>query len=426
MTEESFLWGLLIVIIILDLSFAAIKAAFTYTRLPFLLNHQNKEDSALSRAIKVMERPRVRTTLRLSLLFTHIFTAGVLVLILKGLLLQPLWAYLLSLFATLIILAFLEYLIEGAVLKDPEKAVMQLSGFALLLDYLFMPLAWITTILLGEKASVVTLDSFTEEELRNWVEEGQSEGSLEREERQMIYSIFQFADTFAREIMVPRIDVLALDVTSTIGQARQAFQDAGHSRVPVYEDTIDNVVGLLYAKDLLSVQDDSLTLDSQRQILRDAYFVPEAKKVDELLAEMQSKGIHMALVVDEYGGVAGVVTLEDIVEEIVGEIRDEYDEKEVVPYQQINENEYSFSGRISLDDFNEMMGTSILANNTDSLGGYIYGMLGHVPSPGEEIAADGVTLKIEEVIGRRILKVLTTRTQKENHTAGDHHAERDG
>ncbi len=425
MTEESFLWGFLIVIIIFDLLFAAVKAAFTYTRLPFLLNHQDKEDAALGKAIKVMERPRVRTSLRLALLFTHLFTAGVLVLILKSLLLQPLWAFLLSLVATLFILAILEYLIEGVVLKDPERAVMQLSGFALLLDFFFMPLAWITTTLLGKKASIVTLDSFTEEELRNWVEEGQAEGSLEREERQMIYSIFQFADTFAREIMVPRIDVLALDVTSTIGEARQAFQDAGHSRVPVYEDTIDNVVGLLYAKDLLSVQDDSLTLDSQRQILRDAYFVPEAKKVDDLLAEMQSKGIHMALVVDEYGGVAGVVTLEDIVEEIVGEIRDEYDEKEEVPYQQINENEYRFSGRISLDDFNDMMGTTILANNTDSLGGYIYGMLGHVPAPGEEIVADGVTLKIEEVIGRRILKVFTTRTRKDNHTAGDHHAERE-
>ena len=175
----------------------------------------------------------------------------------------------------------------------------------------------------------------------------------------------------AREIMVPRIDVLALDVTSTIGEARAALIEAGHSRAPVFEDTIDNVIGLLYAKDLLAIRDDSQTLDAQRQIMRKAYFVPEAKKVDDLLAEMQSLGVHMALVVDEYGGVAGVVTLEDIVEEIVGEIRDEYDEKEETLYQEVSENEYLVSGRISLDDFNELMDSHITAEKSETLGGYI-------------------------------------------------------
>jgi CBS domain containing-hemolysin-like protein len=211
--------------------------------------------------------------------------------------------------------------------------------------------------------------------------------------------------------MVPRVDGLAVDVTSTIGEARQALLNSGHSRVPVFEDTVDNVIGLLYAKDLLAVQNDDLTLDSQRQILRGAYFVPEAKKVDELLEEMQARGVHMALVVDEYGGVAGVVTLEDIVEEIVGEIRDEYDDKEENLFQLINEHEYLFSGRISLDDFNEMMDSQVSAENADSLGGFIYGELGHVPLQGETITIDGITLKVENVIGRRILKVRATKDQ---------------
>jgi len=406
-TEDSFLWGLFVVIILLDLYFSAIKAAFTYARLPYLLNLKEQNESDLHRAIKVMERPRVRTTLRLAVLTTHLLTGGLLVLLLSRSVLKDsnAWIYFLCLLGALFVLAILEYLIEGVVLKSPESAVLKLARPALALDFLYAPLAWLTTTLLGEKASVATLETMTEAELRNWVEEGQPQGSLEKGERQMIYSIFHFGDTFAREVMVPRVDVLAVDVTSTIGEARQALLDSGHSRVPVFEETVDNVIGLLYAKDLLAVQNDNLTLDSQRQILREAYFVPEAKKVDELLEEMQARGVHMALVVDEYGGVAGVVTLEDIVEEIVGEIRDEYDEEEENLYQLIDDHEYIFSGRISLDDFNELMESHVSAENADSLGGFIYGELGHVPLMGETISVDGITLKVEDVIGRRILKV---------------------
>jgi len=406
-TEDSFLWGLFTVIILLDLYFSAIKAAFTYARLPYLLSLKENEENNLDRAIKVMERPRVRTTMRLAVLTTHLLAGGLLVLLLSRSVLKEsnTWIYILCLLGALFVLAILEYLIEGAVLKSPESAVLKLARPALALDFIYTPLAWVTTALLGEKASVATLETMTEAELRNWVQEGQPQGSLEKGERQMIYSIFHFGDTFAREVMVPRVDVLAVDVTSTIGEARQALLDSGHSRVPVFEDTVDNVIGLLYAKDLLAVQNDNLSLDSQRQILREAYFVPEAKKVDELLAEMQARGVHMALVVDEYGGVAGVVTLEDIVEEIVGEIRDEYDEKEENLYQLIDDHEYIFSGRISLDDFNEMMDSHILAENADSLGGFIYGELGHVPLMGETISVDGIILKVEDVIGRRILKV---------------------
>ena len=151
---------------------------------------------------------------------------------------------------------------------------------------------------------------------------------MEPDERKMIYSIFQFGDTLCREIMVPRIEVLALDVNTPLNTAINQLVESGHSRAPVYEDVIDNVVGLLYAKDLLKMHTGPTDKQTIRKFLRPAYFVPESKKVDELLAEMQAKGIHLAVVVDEYGGMAGLVTLEDIVEEIVGEIRDEYDQSE--------------------------------------------------------------------------------------------------
>jgi len=231
---------------------------------------------------------------------------------------------------------------------------------------------------------------------------------LELEERQMIYSIFQFGDTLAREIMVPRTDVLALEVHTEVKQAVNAFVQSGHSRVPVYENEIDNVIGLLYAKDLLlSIQDGKE--ESLRDLLRPTYFVPDSKKADALLTEMQAGRIHMAVVVDEYGGMAGIVTLEDIIEEIIGEIQDEYDASEELPMQQVGEGEYLFRGRIDLDDFNEVMGSHLPKIESDTLGGYLYDQLGRIPHSGESLETSGLLLTIEQVTGRRIRRVRARR-----------------
>lgn len=205
--------------------------------------------------------------------------------------------------------------------------------------------------------------------------------------------------------MVPRIDILGLEINTSLEEAIQALDRSGHSRVPVYEETIDNVVGLLYAKDLLRARMENGDLQSLRHLLRPAYFVPETKKVDELLREMQARSVHLALVVDEYGGIAGLVTLEDIVEEIVGEIRDEYDQSEEQIYEKIGPDEYIFHGRIDLDDFNNVMGTSLEKEAADTLGGYIYSQIGRVPVGGERIETDDLILTVEQVSGRRIRRV---------------------
>ena len=176
------------------------------------------------------------------------------------------------------------------------------------------------------------------------VDAGQEDGIFEVGEREMIYSIFGLHDTLAREIMVPRIDMLALDVNTPLDVAVDALLKTGYSRVPVYDDTVDKTLGLLYAKDLLRVWrqgEQGLDLGG---LLRPVHFIPEAKRVDELMAEMQAQRIHMSIVIDEYGGVAGLVTLEDIVEEILGEIQDEYDQAEEAPYQEIDEHEFVFLG----------------------------------------------------------------------------------
>jgi CBS domain containing-hemolysin-like protein len=228
----------------------------------------------------------------------------------------------------------------------------------------------------------------------------------------MIYSIFQFGNTLAREIMVPRMDMLAFEVSISLTQAVKAFTQTGHSRVPVYENAIDNIIGLLYAKDLLHGIQDGRKKANVRDLLRPAYFVPDTKKADTLLAEMQAQRIHMAIVVDEYGGVAGLVTLEDIIEEIIGEIQDEYDLSEEELVQQDGDG-YVFLGRIDLDQFNEVMDSNIPKIESDTLAGFLYDRFGRVPHDGESIQTDGLLLTIEQVMGRRIRRVRAQRIPTE-------------
>jgi putative hemolysin len=259
----------------------------------------------------------------------------------------------------------------------------------------------------------------TEDELKSMVDAGHEGGVLEQEERQMIYSIFDLGDTLAREIMVPRIYVTALDISVPLTEAIGTLVQSGHSRVPVYEDSIDKIKGLLYAKDLLRVWRDGGEIASVRSLLRPAYLVPEAKKVKDMLAEMQAGRVHMAIVVDEYGGVAGLVTMEDIVEEIVGEIRDEYDQSEELPFVQVGDGEYLFQGRIDLERVNEMMSSHLPTDESETLGGYIYGQVGRVPVNGEILRVDNLLLTVEQVSGHRIRKVRAKKVSSDQEVIQD-------
>lgn len=254
-----------------------------------------------------------------------------------------------------------------------------------------------------------TLHYVTEEEIKTLVDAGSEEGVLEDEEKEMIYSIIRFGDTVAREVMVPRIDIVALDVQTTIDEALDVIIRAGHSRIPIYRESIDNIEGILYAKDLLSVWRRGEKPESLSSLIRKAHFVPESKKASELLIELQQRKTHLVFVVDEYGGTSGVVTIEDLIEEIVGEIRDEYDVNEEALYEEINEHEYIFNARIDLDDMNRLLDTSIPTEDSDTLGGYIYSKLGRVPVVGDEILDDGLSIRVMSVTGRRIRKVHVKR-----------------
>jgi len=229
----------------------------------------------------------------------------------------------------------------------------------------------------------------------------------------MIYSIFQLGDTLVREIMAPRIYLTALDSSLSVESAIDSFLASGYSRLPVYEENIDQIIGLVYAKDLLRAWKLKGQQANLKDLLRPAYFIPEAKRVDELLDEMQTSRVHMAIVVDEYGGVAGLVTLEDIVEEIVGEIHDEYDQAEELPYQPLEQGGYLFLGRVDLKDFNEVLQADLSSDETETLGGFIYSQLGRVPVNGDTLQVGDIQLTVEQVSGRRIRKVRAVHTAPE-------------
>jgi putative hemolysin len=244
----------------------------------------------------------------------------------------------------------------------------------------------------------------SEDGLRFLLNVTEEETVIEQGEKEMIASVFQLGETLVREVMVPRIDVDAVPGDLPMLEALDLILKAGHSRIPVYEVTIDNVIGILYAKDLLRYLRDGRTDVSLKKILRPAYFIPESKKVDDLLRELQQRKVHMAIVVDEYGGMAGVVTIEDLLEEIVGEIQDEYDAEEPT-VEALSNNEYLFDARVNLDEVNELAGVQLASEGSDTLGGYIYGQLGKVPAVGDTVEVDDVRIEVLSVAGRRIKQV---------------------
>lgn len=304
------------------------------------------------------------------------------------------------------------YLAENLALRNPVAWAIRLARLVNVVEAVLSPLAWIILKIGRRIANAPSGRQYplvTEEEIMTLVNAGQEGGVIQSEEKSMIFSIFRLRETLAREVMVPRIDVLGFEDNTSLKEATDTLLRTGYSRAPVFKESIDNIIGLIYVKDLLGAWRQGIDDKAVADLARDAYFVPEAKRVDELLSEMQAKRIQMAVVVDEYGGTAGLVTFEDIVEEIVGEVRDEYDVAEELPYQELEDGRYIFSGGIDLDDVNELAGSELPKDTSETLGGFIYGHLGRVPQPGERMEAGGLELVVEQVVGRRIRKVLAHR-----------------
>ncbi len=271
--------------------------------------------------------------------------------------------------------------------------------------------AWITKLF---GANVSTEAQITAEELRLIVERGGEQGVLEAEEEQMINSIIELGERRLHEVMIPRIAIVSLPASTTLDEAIDKVVDEGHSRIPVYEESIDEVVGILYAKDLLPIlKTGAAPRPTLRSLLRTPVFVPESMTIDDLLHEFQRRKVHIAIVLDEYGGTAGLLTIEDLLEEIVGEIQDEYDTEEPMIVK-ISDDEARVDGRADVDDLAELFDTSLELEDDDeydTVGGLIYHRIGGVPSPGDVVDVDGLQLTVETTDGRRVGKVLVVRRQ---------------
>jgi len=244
----------------------------------------------------------------------------------------------------------------------------------------------------------------TEDELMVLLSVGEEEGVIEEEEREMIHGIIEIGDKSVREVMVPRVDIDAVEVHRPVQEIIDMILKQGHTRVPVFEGDIDHIIGIAYAKDLLRYRAERRDGDV-RSLLRPAYFVPENRNLSEFLHEMRQNRVHMAVVLDEYGGVSGLVTIEDIIEEIVGPIRDEYDAMEEEDVHFTAPNEAVLDARIGLGDARELLGLELAAEDVDSLGGFILSRLGRVARSGESIEVEGAIMTVVNVLGQRIGKV---------------------
>jgi CBS domain containing-hemolysin-like protein len=323
-----------------------------------------------------------------------------------------------SIVISIVVLIFCEITPKTAAVQNPLRwarvLISPVRATAWLLQPVVKTLSVITTFLVRLLGGQVKHHGpfVTEEELRLLVTVGEEEGVLEEDETDMIHSIFEFADTTVREVMVPRIDMVTLDSTATVTQAVDLALQGGFSRIPVYEESIgiDEIIGVLYTKDMLKQLREGHNTFPIRDLVRPAYFVPESKKLDDLLREIRQRRIHMVMVVDEYGSVAGLVTIEDLVEEIVGDIQDEYDHEEVL-YEKVNDNEYIFDAKINIYEFSEMMDVKFEEGDYETLGGFVYEQLDKIPVAGDIATHDDLKFTVLETRGRRINKIRVERIQ---------------
>jgi magnesium and cobalt exporter, CNNM family len=315
---------------------------------------------------------------------------------------------------------FAELIPKSIALASPERFALVLARP---IDWLSRALGPLVTVMSGITRWVtrsIGVDmnqeaSISADELRLIIERGGEQGVLEAEEEQMINAVIELGERRVHEVMVPRVAIASVDADATLEQAIDLIVEVGHSRIPVYHDSIDEIVGILYAKDLLPyLKHDAGPRPPLRKLLRPPVLVPESMTVDDLLHEFQRRKVHIAVVLDEYGGTAGLVTIEDLLEEIVGEIQDEYDVEEPMVVR-LSEHEARVDGRADVDELLELFDLDMEledAEEYDTVGGLVYHRIGGVPAPGDSIDVDGLRLTVESTDGRRVGKVLVTRQLK--------------
>jgi putative hemolysin len=408
-------WLILAAILVLFLAsivFAMAETAFTRMSRIRALALEEEGKKGAGRLAIMLERPeRTLNVLLLLVLVAQLTSASLL-----GALLERAFGsagLLIGLLVQIIV-----YFVIGEVapktyaIQNPDRAALRLSGFLWAITN-FPPLRLLSHGLIGVANAMLPGHGLkegpfvTEEDLRTMADVAADEDAIESEERRLIHSIFEFGDTVVREVMLPRPDMVAIEADETIEAAIERAITGGFSRIPVYEDSSDNILGLVYLKDLVHRARQGAGAQPVRSAVREAQFVPEQKRVAELLREMQTEKFHMAIVVDEYGGTAGLVTLEDLLEEIVGEITDEYD-VEGPGVEQLPGGVIRVPGNTPIDDVSEALGRELPDTEWDTVGGLVFNLLGHVPEAGESVKFQGLEFRAERVVGRRIQSVLIT------------------
>ena len=319
---------------------------------------------------------------------------------------------------TVLVLMFGEILPKTAANLCAEKLALTYSFFILKLIWLLTPVVFLVDKLSRFLMKLLGIDTsktgsgMTETELKTYVDVSHEEGVIESDEREMILNVFDLNDSLARDIMIPRIDMTMVDVETGYRSLQAVFKETMFSRIPVYEGEKDNIIGIVTLKDFFS---NGRTDFSLRSIMREAYYTFETKKTDELLNEMRESSNSIAIVLDEYGACAGLITMEDLLEEIVGEIRDEYDEEEKQLIQKISAHRYRIDGSVKIDDVNDALGTAYESEDYDSIAGLLIEALDRLPVQGESVTlADGTTLLAEKIEKNRISHVLLTLPVREN------------
>jgi CBS domain containing-hemolysin-like protein len=329
-----------------------------------------------------------------------------------------------TVFEIVVIFVIFEAVPKNWAVHNPERAALFTAPIVAALVRLppvraiSAVLIGLANLLIGRHASAnVSPPRVTQSELLAMADVAQAEDVIELQERTFIHSIIDFGDAVVREVMVPRLDMLTLDASVSVHDALEQVLAAGRSRVPVHQGDIDDVVGVAYAKDLMRAEHDGRGGDLVRAHVRPPHFVPETKRLTALLREMQDAKFHMSIVVDEYGSTVGLVTLEDLIEELVGEIVDEYDVEEPV-VERLADGTVVVTGRMAIDDVDDLLGTALPQEGWDTVGGLMLAVSGHVPAEGESVEIDGVRLVAEHVQGRRVSRVRIERTAP-LHVAGD-------
>ena len=404
-------WGLVLLIAILIVISAVFAAAETIiTRISRVRAYRLQDEArrGSTSLVKLAEDPPPYLNVVLLLMLLVHLAATTIATIVAIRVIGDLGEWVATVGMTVLLFVFAEVVPKTYAVLHTDRAALMLAPLSVALTRVFGPLA----ILLVKVANVIMPGKglpkgpfVTEEEIKAMAEVASDEEVIEEQEKELIHSIFEFGDTIVREVMVPRPDMVTAPVQSEVREILDLMLRHGYSRIPLYKESVDEIVGVVYAKDVLRhlhAGKENVRLET---IAREPYFVPETKKGADLLREMQRRRVHIAIVLDEYGSTAGLVTIEDLLEELVGEIADEYDREEP-EMERIDGDSLRVNGRFSIDDLNELLEVELPHDEWDTVAGLMYGLLGAVPTQGEEVSYDNLTFTAEKVQGRRISKVL--------------------